>query len=58
MSLDIWGATTILSNARQPEVDFLHPSAVIFNKFWASRLSKSKDTEQYKFGSVNEYRPC
>ena len=34
---------TFLSDARQPEVDFLHSSAVILNKF-LRKTSKSKDT--------------
>lgn len=41
-----------MSDAHQPGVDFLHSRAVILNKFLANRLFKSKDTSQYKLGSV------
>ena len=46
---------TFLSDESQPEVNFLHPTAGILNKFCANHLYKSKDTLQYKFGSVKTY---
>ena len=49
-------AATFLSHERQPEVDFLLSYALILNKFLVkSSLYKSKDTYQYKFGSVKAY---
>ena len=34
---------------------FFNSSAVILNHSWANRLYKSKDTQQYKFGSAKAY---
>ena len=42
-----------MSDARQPEVDFLHSWAVFLPKFWTNRLYNKKETKKYKFGIVN-----
>lgn len=52
-----WGAQAapFLSDAREPEVDLLNSWAVILSNFCANRLFKSKDMQQYKFGSAKAY---
>ena len=47
--------TKFLINESEPEVNFLHSSAGILNKFYANHLYKNKDTLQNKFGCVKEY---
>ena len=42
----------VLSEARQPEVDFLYLWAVVLPNVWASLLYNRKDTQQYNLGSV------
>ena len=45
-----------LSEARQPEVDFLHLWAVVLPNVWVSLLYNRKDTKQYNLVAFRHAR--